>query len=226
MSRPPLACGFAPMRCSPVGAQRLEFGNQLAVFVEQLLRMVAAQPLLEHGQVLRAVHHQRHLMRAEAALDLLAVHVLRTSPAPSGCAARSSGRSDGSCRRSRAHACGWRGFPQLRCRACPPVRGVPSSAHRPRRNTASSRSPRAFCAAPLREYATAGSGWRSCSRSGADRQNNAVRHRIEELVAVPRGCQRAVSASPSPTTTVAIRSGLSSTAPKPCAREYPSSPPS
>ena len=35
-----------------------------------------------------------------------------------------------------------------------------------------------------------------------------------------------VSASPSPTTTVAIRSGLSNTAPKAWAMEYPSSPPS
>ena len=35
-----------------------------------------------------------------------------------------------------------------------------------------------------------------------------------------------VSASPSPTTTVAMRSGLSKMAPQACAIEYPSSPPS
>lgn len=35
-----------------------------------------------------------------------------------------------------------------------------------------------------------------------------------------------VSASPSPTTTVAIKSGLSNIAPKPCTNEYPNSPPS
>ena len=171
--------------------QRLEFGNQLAVFVEQLLRMVAAQPLLEHGQVLRAVHHQRHLMRAEAALDLLAVHVLRAGPALRG--AQHDHRVDRTGRVAGlagvlADGEDFLGYGVERVRQCAVYLHRLIALDEIR-----------LPAAALEHFAQLLFGnTRQQGRVGdlvavqvQDRQNNAVRHRIEELVAVPRGCQRA-----------------------------------
>ena len=52
-SFPPLTCGFAPMRRSPVGQLVDDLGDRGAALVEQLLRAVRAQPLLEDLQVAR-----------------------------------------------------------------------------------------------------------------------------------------------------------------------------
>ena len=52
-----------------------------------------------------------------------------------------------------------------------------------------------------------------------DGQNSAVTHGVQELVGLPAGGQGPVSASPSPTVTAQIRSGLSNTAPNACAME-------
>ena len=67
-----------------LGREFAQLGNQAAVLVEQLFRVVAAQPVVQNLQVLGLIHHDRHLMRAEAALDLLAVHHLGAGPALGG----------------------------------------------------------------------------------------------------------------------------------------------
>ena len=149
--------------------QRLEFGNQLAVFVEQLLRMVAAQPLLEHGPGAPGCPSSA-APDARGSCPRSACRPRSSDrSSPSGCAARSSGRSDGSCRRSRAHACGWRGFPRLRL-----IERVRQCAVYLHRLIALDevRLPAAALEASLRSSSSgdarqAGSGWRSCSRSGA-----------------------------------------------------------
>ncbi len=48
-----------------------QLGDELALGVEQLLRAVAAHPLFELGKLVRVLAHvrQRHLVRAEGALD-------------------------------------------------------------------------------------------------------------------------------------------------------------
>ena len=62
-------------------SQRLKLWNQPPGFIEQLLRVIAAQPLLQNCQMLRLIHGNRHLMGMEAALNLYAVHFLWTGPA-------------------------------------------------------------------------------------------------------------------------------------------------
>ena len=66
--------------------QRGELRQQGALRVEQLVRAVAAHPRLELREVLRVRPHlvQRHLVRAEGALDLLPVDDLRAGPALGG----------------------------------------------------------------------------------------------------------------------------------------------
>ena len=63
--------------------QRLQLGAQAAVGIEQLLGLVAAQPVLEQLQVRRVAAHvgERHLVRAPRALDLVAADLLRSGPA-------------------------------------------------------------------------------------------------------------------------------------------------
>ena len=63
-------------------AQREDLGLRVAV-VEQLLRLVRAQPVLEDLEVavVGARAHRGHLVRAERTLDLLAVDLLRPRPA-------------------------------------------------------------------------------------------------------------------------------------------------
>ena len=73
----------------------------------------------------------------------------------------------------------------------------------------------------------AASGWRSCT--GSARGSAAPRRRAPGAGTWPRASWSPagpVSASPSPTTQNATRSGWSSTAPNACSSEYPSSPPS
>ena len=54
-----------------LGRHRCELGEKCPLFVEQLLRAVAAQPVLELAQVLRVRPHlgQGHLVRAPRPLD-------------------------------------------------------------------------------------------------------------------------------------------------------------
>ena len=82
-SLPPFACGLALMRRSPRGASAASSGDELAVGVEQRLRLVAAHPGLELRQLLGVVAGigHRHLVRAEGALDRVAVDLLRAGPA-------------------------------------------------------------------------------------------------------------------------------------------------
>ena len=70
-------------------ARRREGGDQLdgrAVGIEELLGLVATQPLLQLGKVAVSVRAQRdgHLMGAPAAFDRVAVDLLRTGPALRG----------------------------------------------------------------------------------------------------------------------------------------------
>jgi hypothetical protein len=64
------------------GGERRDLGAEPAALVEQLLRAVAAHPLVEHPHVLRAGGHlgHRHLMGAPGPLDRLAVHDLGAGP--------------------------------------------------------------------------------------------------------------------------------------------------
>ena len=71
------------------GSQFLQFGDQGAVLVEQFLSMVAVQPFFDLLQVLFLVRGadsdvDGHLVCTEGALDGLAVHYLRASPALRG----------------------------------------------------------------------------------------------------------------------------------------------
>ena len=85
------AVGVGVGRDAPVagGGQRLQFGDQGAVLVKQLLGVVAAQPLLQLGQVFLLIGGAQRqvdglLVGTEGALDRLAVHDLRASPALGG----------------------------------------------------------------------------------------------------------------------------------------------
>jgi hypothetical protein len=63
--------------------ERAEFLDEPPIRVEQLLRPVAPEPLLEQLEVRRVVAHvgERHLVRAPVALDRPAADLLRASPA-------------------------------------------------------------------------------------------------------------------------------------------------
>ena len=83
-SLPPLACGLAPMRRRPRGASVGQLRDQLPVLVEQFRpagscasRLPAAASC--SGSLAHVV--QRHLVRAERALDRHAVDLLRSGPA-------------------------------------------------------------------------------------------------------------------------------------------------
>ena len=65
----------------PLRREGLQLGDERAVVVKELLGVVAAQPLLELHEVLGLVHRDRHLVRAERPLHLPAVHFLRAGPA-------------------------------------------------------------------------------------------------------------------------------------------------
>jgi hypothetical protein len=64
------------------GRQRLEFRHEAAGLVEQVLGLIAAQPVLELPQVRRVLVDagQRHLVGAPRALDRMAVDRLRPGP--------------------------------------------------------------------------------------------------------------------------------------------------
>ena len=82
-SRPPLACGLALMRRLPLGASAFSSGRRRPALVEQLVGLVAAQPVFQLLQMRRVVAHlgERHLVRAPEAFHLLAVHFFRAGPA-------------------------------------------------------------------------------------------------------------------------------------------------
>ena len=92
-STPPLACGFAPMRRSPVGRERLRArAAGRPSLVEQLLGPVAAHPRLELPQVLGVVAQRP--AAAPGARATCPRPAGRRPPSarssPSACAARSS----------------------------------------------------------------------------------------------------------------------------------------
>ena len=177
---------------------------------------VAAQPVLELGEVLRVRPHlgQRHLVRAPGALGRQAVDDLWARSSPSVCAARSSASAAlrpsldagrvldrrRSARRPVEHA----GHPLVHgggVVSVDPVDGVAVALEQTR-------------SAPRRRSGRAPSGWRSCTRSGA---GSAVPPRRRPG---PGTCSSAspsragpVSASPSPTMQQTSRSGLSNAAP-------------
>ena len=66
-----------------LGRNLRQIAAQLALRVEQLLRLVAAHPLFQHPQVIGffAQLAQRHLVRAPRVLHRLAVDELRSRPA-------------------------------------------------------------------------------------------------------------------------------------------------
>src|SRR5262249_21788321 len=66
----------------PAWGQGRQVGHEPAVLVEQFVRSVALQPLLEQGEVLRVAAEisQRHLVRPPGALGRLAVDRLRSGP--------------------------------------------------------------------------------------------------------------------------------------------------
>ncbi len=82
-SRPPLACGLAPMRRSPSGASAASSGRRAPPCVEQLLGSVGAQPFLELAQVLGVALQigERNLVGAKRALRGQPVDDLRAGPA-------------------------------------------------------------------------------------------------------------------------------------------------
>src|SRR5947207_8394603 len=65
-----------------IGGKFPEFRPQPTLLVKQLLRPVAAQPLLQHSQVRRLLVQlgQRHLMGAPEPLDLVPVDLLWAGP--------------------------------------------------------------------------------------------------------------------------------------------------
>ena len=89
--RPPFACGFAPMRASPVGASAASVGIRRPLASNSSSGSVAPHPRFEHRELLGFVAHvgERHLVRAERAFDRDAVDLLRAGPALRACAARS-----------------------------------------------------------------------------------------------------------------------------------------
>ena len=76
--------GAHPLRA--LGGERAQRRDQPALAVEQLVRPVRPQPLLQLGAVgvVVAGLRQRHLMGAPRALDELAVHLVRPGPALRG----------------------------------------------------------------------------------------------------------------------------------------------
>ena len=213
-----MACGLAPIRRSPAGASAPSSGAQRAALVEQLLGPVAAQPLLELGQVLR-----------------VACARPRAAPGASGRCPRPAGRRPPS-GRSSPWACAARSSASAAARRSPPSRArrrwiapisptASSSASAMRwciasgslaldeerlvavARRAAPRARRAGCA-------RARWGWRSCSRSGAG--SAARRRRVpgsRNLFECQLAASGPVSASPSPTTQQTSRSGLSNAAP-------------
>ena len=81
--RPPFPCGLAPIRRSPVGRERPELIDERTLLVELHLGLVAAQPILEHREVVGVLAHagEGHLVGAERPLDLDAVDDIGAGPA-------------------------------------------------------------------------------------------------------------------------------------------------
>ena len=76
--------GVGPHPPVPLGGQGLEFGAELALLGEELLGVVAAQPVLHQLQVVGLGHVDGHLVGPEGALNGLPVHFLGAGPALGG----------------------------------------------------------------------------------------------------------------------------------------------
>ena len=140
-------CAFA------LGASAASSGLKRARLVEQLLGTVAAQPFLQLLEVLRIRRRirERHLMRAESALDLLSVDELRARSILWASAARSSANAAVLLRRARAHR---RWISRISLDDPIQRRGHRlvhrHRARRPRRNTVVQPQPRSNCSSSSR----------------------------------------------------------------------------
>ena len=81
--RSPFACGFAPIRRSPTGASARNRPSSRPRSSNSSLGVIAAHPRLERRELRGIGAHggERHLVRAERALDRQAVDHLRAGPA-------------------------------------------------------------------------------------------------------------------------------------------------
>ena len=206
------------MRRGPDGASAAMLRSKTAVGVEQLLRAIAAHPRLEQPEMLGIGARRRSAESGGRETCLRSAGRRRSSgrSSPSASPGRSSATWDATSRR-RVRAAVWMsriGLQHARRASAPSPRAA-ARDRRLRRSAAPSRSRAAAARARCVECAPAPSGSRSCSRSGAG--SAAPRRRwpglrnLFECHAVASG---PVSASPSPITQAAIRSGLSNTAPK------------
>jgi hypothetical protein len=191
-SRPPLAWGLAPMRRVPLGAS-----PQLRPGAARRRRRApragsCAATASSCGRCSGLVHHgDGHLVGAEGALHLLAVHLLGAGPAlgraehdhrpagPRGIAARS-------------RACCW----MRRISRWPSPAPRPSSGASPGSSPSTNRRLPAAAAEELLELLVADAGEDGgvgdlVAVEVQDGQHRAVGDRVEELVAVPGGGQRA-----------------------------------
>ncbi len=212
-----MACGLAPMRRSPRGASSANSGNQFSVFVKEFFGFVASHPLFELPQMFGLA---RQLRRAEpdaseTSLRSACHPPLSVPSSLSACAERSSaicGRSvkpfsrasvlnrldlgENRVERRRhqlMHRFGIVAFDEVRLVAV---------------------ADQQTCQFFVAQSAPARSGWRFCSRSNAESAAPRRRAPGSEICSSanwPRA--RPVSASPSPMTQAAIKSGLSKTAP-------------
>ena len=190
---PPLACGLAPIRRSPLRGEFRQFGDQAAVVVEQFLRFVAAHPALEQRHVFRMlrIHEHGHLMGAKGPLDLQSIDELRSRPA--------LGRSQDDHRPSRAGR-----VVLVACRRLDPLdlldRRIHGRGHalmhgvrivafdEPRRPAAAAQELLQFLALDARKHRGIAD---LVAIQVQDRQHGAVGDGIQELVGLPRGRQGA-----------------------------------
>ena len=170
-SRPPFACGFAPMRRVARRRELAQLGDRAS---RPRRRAPPAGSCCSHssssamcsGFVGQLGH--RHLVRAPVVLGLLAVDLLRSRPALRR--AQDDHRPVRPLDRCRSPAprcwIAWISATHLR-RACRPSGGASRPGRTPRRSTACSRSRRSRLSSSSRPNAGEdASGSRSCSRSG------------------------------------------------------------
>ena len=230
-SRPPLACGFDPIRRSPSRCERAQLRHEPPGLVELRRRLVAAQPLFERRELIRIRRERRR-----AAPDVTgtfprsACRSISAGPVqPFGVRSTISGHRGRSMHAVVAVRASW--IARIRSwlsSSAAASRLVHVRADRCRRRCGPrSPRPRATTAGRARASGPARSGRRSCSRS--DGGSAAPRRRAPgsgSCTLFHEPASGAVSASPSPTTAATIRSGLSNAAPNACDSTYPSSPPS
>ena len=66
--------------CISLRSQFSQFRDQASVFIKQLLRTIAFQPLLQKFKMFRFFHSDRNLMSTEGTFNLKPVNNLRTCP--------------------------------------------------------------------------------------------------------------------------------------------------